>query len=844
MITSKEKDALGKQGNKLINMLKMQRFILAVLAAAFSFTISAQSNTGLGSQKEYTIKSIRVSGVQFLQPGPIVKLSGLKEGDKIKIPGPEIGQAIDRLWRQGLFSDANIYAEAIGEEGISLVIYLSERPRVGDINITGLRKSKREDIVELTDMRRGSQVTANNVANAERKIKSMYIDKGFLNAGVTTIQQPDTILKNITNITFEIEKGKRVKIEDITFSGANELKPRKMRRAMKETKRRTWYNIFKRSKYVPDNYKEDKALLVTKFKEKGYRDIEILSDSVFEINEKRVGIHININEGKKYYFRDISWVGNTKYNTQVLDRLLGIKKGDVYNESQLEERIYGMEGVSSIYLDNGYLFFNADPVEINVSNDSIDIEIRIYEGRQATISNIIVTGNTKTNDHVIRREIRTKPGELFSRADIIRTQRELAQLGYFNPESMSVNPYPDPERATVDIEYVLEETSSDQIELSGGWSGKYVVGSVRLVLNNFSTRNFFNKSEWKPIPSGDGQKLSLSVTVNPLHYESYNVTFTEPWLGGKKPNSLTVAAYHSVRKNGLLKKHDNYGRMIVTGASVGLGRRASWPDDYFSLYNAINFQQYDIKNYNLYTHVGIITEPLISRNISITNEIRRNSVDQPIYPRSGSMFSLGLEITPPYSLFDSNKKANGASMSMSEKYDWIEYHKWTFKSDHYTNLIDKFVLRTRVQFGFLGYYQKEFHSPFEKFDVGGSGMSGAASLYGSEVVSLRGYEEGELNRDGGSNLYDKFSLELRYPFILSPSATIYGLVFAEAGNAWNKFSEFNPFDAKRAVGGGIRLFLPMFGLIGFDYGHSFDTNPDYKYYTKPGTFHFILGQEF
>jgi len=823
----------------------MQKIFTAIfLLIATISSVIAQSKIDYSSPQKYEIASITVSGIKYLQSGPIIKLSGLSEGNKITIPGPEIGQAIEKLWKQGLFSDANIYASKIEDGKVYLVIQLTEQPRIGIVSITGVKKGKKDDIEELIEMKRGTQITASGVESAISKIKNMFIEKGFLNTDVTVIQKQDSVLKNVSNLTFEIDKKERVKIKEINFHGASEIKESKMRRAMKNTKRKTWYNLFKRSKYIPVSYKEDKASLIDKYKEKGYRDIEITRDTISVIDDKLIQLDIYITEGNKYYFRNITWVGNTKYKTELLDRMLGIKKGDVYNEKLLDEQLFGMEGVSSIYLDNGYLFFNADPVEVNIDADSIDIEIRIFEGRQARINKIIVTGNTKTNDHVIRREIQTKPGELFSRADIIRTQRELAQLGYFNPESMGVNPIPDPENATVDIEYTLEETSSDQIELSGGWSGRYVVGSVRLMLNNFSTRNLFTKNEWKPIPSGDGQRVSLSVTVNPLWYESYNASFTEPWLGGKKPNSLTVSTFHSVRKNGNLKKDDNYGRMKVTGVSVGLGRRLKWPDDYFTVYNAINLQEYDVKNYGIYTGV-LSASDLNSKSVSFTNQLTRNSIDQPIYPRNGSKFTLGLELTPPYSLMSQKKREQGDSMSTQDRYNWIEYHKWTFKSEFYTNIVGKLVLKTKAEFGFLGYYDKNFLSPFEKYDVGGSGLSGSASLYGSETVSLRGYDDGTLNPTNGSNLYDKFSLELRYPLILSPSATIYALAFADAGNAWEKFSEFNPLNAKRSAGIGIRLFLPMFGLIGFDGGYGFDELE--TTYGKPSDkgwkLHFILGQE-
>ncbi|MBP5584075.1 MAG: BamA/TamA family outer membrane protein, partial [Bacteroidales bacterium] len=538
---------------------------------------------------------------------------------------------------------------------------------------------------------------------------------------------------------------------------------------------------------------------------------------------------------------NITWLGNTIYTTELLNKILSIDKGDIYDESRLQEKIFGLEGISSLYLDNGYLFFNADPVELGSNSDSIDIQIRIYEGQQAVINNISVVGNTKTNDHVIYREIRTRPGELFSRSDIIRTQRELAMLGYFDPETMEVNPQPNPMDGTVDIEYVLKERSTDQIELSFGWSGSYLLGSVRLILNNFSLKNTLKREYWRPIPSGDGQSLSLSISANTRYYQYYNFSFTEPWFGGKKPNALTVSAYYSIRANGYARSSEYYGNWRTLGLSVGLQRDLKIPDDYFTLYNDISIKRYKLNNYNLYLPASL-PDSLISHSITFGTTLARNSIDQPLYPRRGSSFALRLELTPPYSLFRDNPDAD---ISDEERYKWIEYHKWTFKSKMYTQIIGDLVLETRIDFGFVGYYNKNFKTPFERFDIGGDGLSNVY-YYGTDFVPMRGYDASALTPEdeGGAFIYDKFSMELRYPLALKQETTIYVLAFAEAANAWMEFKDFNPFDIKRSAGGGIRLFIPMMGLLGFDMGYGFDKIAGKSDDVRGWQPTFVLGQQF
>lgn len=800
--------------------------LLSLLLLFITRPIVAQDGE-MDSPKQYNVADISIDGVSFLQPAPIINLTGIRKGSKITVPGPEVSNAIEKLWNHGLFSDVKLVATKIEGDSIYLKVVLKERPRLNNLTIEGVRDGEKDDLKEEIKLSRGSQVTDNTLQEARQLIKKHYVEKGFYYADVEIIQKQDTSLNgSFVNVTYKVTKSTKIKISEIVFHGNESFRKGKLRRTMKDTKRKCWYNIFKRSKFVPHDYDEDKKNIVKKYKSKGYRDIELTKDTVYSSGEKTVAIEISLKEGKKYFFRSISFVGNTKYTSEILLNIMGIKKGEVYNEERLQERIFGMDGMSSVYLDNGYLFFNAEPVEKNIDGDQIDVEIRIYEGRQATINRVVFTGNTKTKDKVILREIRTYPGELFSRADIIRTQRELAQLGYFDPEKMGVDPKPHPEDGTVDIIYTLEEKSSDQIELSGGWSGKYVVLSSRLHLNDLSLHDLFTKGEWPPF--GDGQSLILNVTVNPQWYELESITFTEPWLGGKKPNSLTVSAFRSIRRN------YNKGRMRVLGGSVGLGRRLKWPDDYFTLYNEMSYQHYKLNGYPLN---GL--DNLQSNNVSFTTTFGRNSVDQPIYPRGGSSFSLSLELTPPYSSINDYEDVKG--LSNQERYKWIEYHKWTLKTENYMSLAGKLVLMSRMQFGLLGYYSKYFKSPFEGFDMGGDGLSNI-NLYGMDNIPLRGYGPSTVTPRTGGNIYDKFTLELRYPLVLSQSATIYGLGFAEAGNAWTNFTEFNPMDVKRSAGLGIRVFLPMMGMLGFDYGYGFDKIP-WDPQANPWQPHFVLGQQ-
>ena len=616
---------------------------------------------------------------------------------------------------------------------------------------------------------------------------------------------------------------------------------------MKKTHRRD-LNFFKSSKLVKDDYIADKEKLIDFYNKNGYRDAQILRDSISVVSDKRIRLDIFLEEGAKYYFGDITWIGNTIYPGEYLSRVLGIKKGDVFDQELFDKRLQTDEdAVNSLYLDHGYLFYSCDPVEVRVQHDTIDFEMRIREGKQATINRVIIEGNTKTNEHVVRRELRTKPGDLFSKEDIIRSVRELAQLGHFDPEQINPEPIPNQLEGTVDLKYSLVEKANDQLEVSGGWGMGMLVGTVGLKFSNFAIRNFFKWKMWRPVPSGDGQTLSIRAQSNGKYYQAYNMSFIEPWFGGKKPNSFSVSLFHTIMNNSYysyLSDNKNVPDQYIkiSGAAIGLGRRLNWPDDFFTLYNELSYQRYKLKDYVGYFLFSNGT----SHNLSFTTTFGRNSVSQPIYPRNGSSFSLSLQVTPPYSLI-SGKDYNKPGITDQERYRWIEYHKWKFKADWYMSLAGNLVLYTRAHFGYLGYYNKNIGpSPFEGFDVGGDGLTGY-NLYGRETIGLRGYENGSLtpivggNKSG--NVYNKYTIELRYPFSLNPSATIFGLVFLEGGNAWYSINDFNPFLIKRSAGVGLRAFLPMFGLLGIDWGYGFDVIPGQPSANK-GQFHFTIGQQF
>ncbi len=828
--------------------------------------------------KEYIIADIKITGVKYLQPGVLVNLSGLKIGQKINIPGDDISKAIEKFWSHGLFSDVKILVNKTEENLAFLEIHLVERPRLSKLNLHGINKSEIKDIEEKIQLKPGTQVTDNTINHTKTLIENHFISKGFLNVNVQIVPKEDTASFNKVALDVYIAKNKRVKIGDIEIKGNKVYSDARLRRVMKKTKKKN-LNIFKSSKFIENDFKEDKESLISFYNKNGYRDAKITGIEQKPLNNKRIELSISLEEGDKYFVRNITWIGNTKYPSELLGHILGFKKGDVYDQKLMEERLFSDEdAVTSLYMDNGYLFFGVDPVEVNIENDSVDLEMRINEGKQATIDKIIIKGNTKTNEHVVRRELRTRPGELFSRSDIIRSVREIAALGHFNPEKISPNPIPNPATGTVDLEYQLEERANDLLEVSGGWGGYGFVGTIGVKFSNFSARNMLNGKAWRPVPTGDGQTLSIKAQSNGRFYQAYNVSFVEPWFGGKKPNSFSVSLNHTAMKptsygsNYTIETRDGYFR--IYGASVGMGHRLKWPDDYFTIYNEISFQRYNLKKWQGY----FFLEDGRANTISFKTSLSRSSQDQMIYPRRGSLFSLTLQLTPPYSLFRKDNfwkltdeeinevyrtpniedfESEIKGREQRKKFEFIEYHKWTFKSAWYTNIIANLVLATKAEFGYLGYYNSKIgYAPFEKFDVGGSGMHYGNYYYGNDIVALRGYEEGSLTPQSSiltssgkyqaidnGNVYSKYAVELRYPFTMSESATIYGLAFKEAGNAWSKFKDFNPFIVKRSAGVGIRAFLPMFGLLGIDWGYGFDPQPNE---TKPhgSEFHFVMGQEF
>ncbi|MBK8586598.1 MAG: outer membrane protein assembly factor BamA [Bacteroidetes bacterium] len=830
----------------------MKRFLAIVALFISTLSVSAQVLIGgetqtidYGNPKTYMIGGVVISGTKYLDENVLISISGLTVGDSLEIPSEKTSEAIKNLWKQGLFSDIQIFVTRIQGQTIFLELRLTERPRLSTFKFNNVSKSDADKIREKIKLERDKVVTENVKAATKTAVVDYYIEKGYLNATATIQEIRDSTTANRVILIIDVQKKNRIKIHKINFEGNYYLTSSTLKGTMKETKESKWYKIFSSSKFLEDKFQEDKASIIAKYTDKGYRDAKIISDSVYRYNDDEVDLTIKIDEGHQYFFRNITWVGNIKYSSHVLDSILAIKKGDIYEQSALDERLFMNQNghdISSLYMDDGYLFFSVTPVEVNVENDSIDLEMRIYEGKQARINKVTVVGNIKTNDRVIMREIRTKPGQLFSRADIIRTQRELAQLGYFDQEKLGVNPKPNPVDGTVDIEYTVEEKPSDQLELSGGYGANQLVGTLGLSFNNFSARNMFKKGAWTPLPSGDGQRLSLRAQTNGKYYQSYNASFTEPWLGGKKPNSLSVSVFHSVQSNGVSFGEGNRQAIYITGMSVGLGKRLKKPDDFFTNYNEVNYQYYTLDNY-----VGtFLFNNGHSTNLSFTEAISRNSIDAPIYPRTGSTLTFSLKFTLPYSLFNN---VNYATASIAERYKYIEYHKWKFSSSWFTKLAGNLVLNTKIQYGFLGLYNRAVGpAPFERFYVGGDGLSGYA-LDGREIIALRGYTNNSVtprNAAGaqvGGTIFDKYTLELRYPLSLNPSATIYLLAFAEGGNSWLTFKDFNPFSSKRSAGGGVRIFLPVFGLLGLDWGYGFDEIPNDPN-ANEGQFHFTIGQQF
>ncbi|MFP4691616.1 MAG: outer membrane protein assembly factor BamA [Bacteroidales bacterium] len=794
--------------------------------------------------REYQIGGISVTGTENINENVVIMVSQLTVGQEITIPGEDITNAIEQLWRQRLFEDVSIGIISVQDDVVFLEIELKERPRLSSYEFIGAKKSDEDEIKERLNLTRGDVVTDNLLYRAQTVIEDYYQEEGYMTPEVEIRQKVDTARTNQLILEFEIDRGRRTRIREVNIYGNEVLSDWKIKRLMEDTRERSLLFLFSSSKLVEEDFRKDKQRIIERYNELGKRDARIVKDSVYFVDDNRIEIDLHIEEGPTYYFRDINWVGNTVYSDEDLNEILQISSGDEYNQTKLEQNLsMNMEqgDVSSLYLDIGYLFFNLDPVEVAVENDSIDLEIRIHEGEQARINRVSVTGNTRTNDHVIMREIRTRPGQLFSRSAIIRSQREIIQLGYFDQESIEVNPIPNPQDNTVDIEYILEETSSDQIELSGGWGANRIIGTVGISFNNFSTRNFFNKDAWRPLPTGDGQTLSLRAQTYGRGYISYSASFVEPWLGGEKPNALSVSFYQTTHRRNLARSDPNYGYYSILGASVGLAKRLTLPDDYFYLRQSANYQHYDILN----SPIRFIFDNGQSHNLSYNVEFGRNSKDADLFPRSGSEVSLSLQLTPPYTLVTGE---NLKDADPQDKYRWLEYHKWKMKTDYFTPIVGDLIVAAKIRYGFLGFYNSDIgYPPFERFYLGGDGLTGW-EIDGREVIAMRGYENYSLTPTDaqgefiGANAYSKYSVELRYPVSLNPMATIYALAFVEGGNAFSDLRSFNPFDIKRSAGVGVRVFLPMFGLLGIDYGYGFDDIPG-RPNSSGGQFHFSIGQD-
>ena len=852
--------------------------ILLLLTAFLGFGNGAFAQIQIGDDlseidyarpQEYEIGGITVEGAKYVDATMLSLIANLRVGDRVAIPGDAIASGIRKIWDQGLFEDVSINVIDFVGDKVFLQIVIKERPRVSKFSFSGIKKSEADEIRNKINLSRGDIATDHLLTKTTRIIENYYFDKGYLNVDIDIKQVADTARENYIDMVIDIDKGDKVKIGKINVIGNKELTDGQVLLAMKETKERGHFDplnplgplvvntvaevltlhplraingieeyfydnyrprIFKASRFQEKNFEDDKKLIIDKYNSKGFRDARIVRDSVYKIDNHNLGIDLVVDEGHKYHYRSINWTGNTKYSSETLGNILGIKPGDIYNKELLDKNLTYSEttlDISSLYMDDGYLFFHADPVEVQVENDSIDLEIRLTEGKQARISNVTLSGNTKTYDHVVLRELYSRPGQLYSRSDVMRSVRELATLGFFNQENITPDVQPNFADNTVDIGYSVEEAAADQIRFSAGYGAKMLMLEAGLQFSNFSMRNIFNKKAWRPLPMGDGQKLGLNVTTFGRRYIGYSISFTEPWLGGRKPNSLTASFYQTFYSNGYERTNSQYGWINMTGGTIGLGRRLTWPDDYFSLFQAVNVKRYSLNNYES-AHLNVGDGNGKFNLISYSIVLSRNSVSQPIYPRNGSEFQIGLEITPPYSLF-ANK--DYSTLSENEKYKWIEMHRWTFKAAWFTELYDKLVMMTRVRFGYLGFYNDQIGpTPFHRYFLGGDGLSNV-SFDSRELVGMRGYGNSALtpgfynssNSGGnGGNILSKYTLELRYPLSLNPQATIYALTFLEAGNCWLGLKSFNPFDVKRSAGLGVRIFLPMFGLLGLDWGYGFD----------------------
>ena len=871
-------------------MTKINKVLMLLALSGVTLTMSAQQkivNPDIvysGTPKTYKLAGLTVTGIEGYEDYVLTGISGLTVGQELEVPGTAITDAVKRYWKHGLFSDVSISADSIVGDNIYLKIHLAPRPRISTINYNGLKKTEREDMEKKLGLVKGGQITPNMIDRAKILAKKYFEDKGYKNAEVFIRQRDDVAAKNQVILDIDVDKKEKLKVRTITIDGDNQLGDKKIKGSFlskgaftKTHEAGKLANILKSKKFTPERWAEDKKNLITKYNEYGFRDAMITKDSVWNVDPKHVDIYVKVDEGKKYYIRNIKWVGNTVYSTDYLSRLLDMKKGDVYNQTYLNKRLSQDEdAVGNAYWNNGYLFYNLQPTEVNIVGDSIDLEMRITEGQQAHINRVKINGNDRLYENVVRRELRTKPGDLFSKEALQRSARELASMGHFDPEAINPVPEPNYEDGTVDINYNLKQKSNDQVELSLGWGQTGVIGRVGLKLNNFSMANLFrkNRDHRGIMPIGDGETLSLGAQTNGTYYQSYNAQYSTNWLGGKRPIQFSVGMSYSKQtdvssnyyNSGYMNNYNNYRYgygnynynsyenyydpdkyVKLLSVYAGWGKRLNWPDDYFTLSLQLQYQRYMLRNWRYF-----IMSNGSANNLNLNIALNRTSTDNQLFPRRGSDFSVSLTITPPWSKWDGKDYAHLAtdrnsptySQEQQEKYRWVEYHKWKFKARTFTALTSGqkcFVLMTRVEFGLLGSYNKYKKSPFETYYMGGDGMSGYSTGYAEETVGLRGYENGSLTPYGAEGYaYSRMSLELRYPFLLG-NTTIYGLGFVEAGNAWTETSKFNPFDMKRSAGLGVRIFLPMVGMMGIDWAYGFDK----VFGTKGGSqFHFILGQEF
>ena len=859
--------------------MKVRQIVLLLLLTLMAVPAMAQEvEIDYNNPKKYTVGGVKVEGNHYFSPEQIIQISGLQPGLEVTAPGEELSSIVNRLWLQKYFEDVAVVIDSLvpTRDTAYFKIAIIERPRVSRWTFSGVKNGEEKELLERLNLRRGGEFSDYVSKTASDIIKRYYKEKGFLNCEVNVTTQKDTVIKRAIRVNFGVNKGEKVKIQTITFNGAEHVKETKLVRSMKKTRDKRLMNFFSSKKFNEAEYENDKRSLISAFNEAGYRDARIVKDTMYYVEPGRVQIDFDIEEGQQYYFRDITWTGNSVYNSEALNSILKINKGDVYDVVTMDKRLFGGgkqtdADVSKLYRDNGYLFFNLQAVELNIEGDSVDVEMRVVEGKPATLNNIVINGNDLTNERVIRRQIFTRPGYLFSQSDFERSIREIASMGQFDPEAIA-----DPAKGwsmmpnsldnTVDLVYNVTEKPSSQLELSGGWGGNTFVATVGVSFNNFSTRRLFDKTAWRPVPLGDAQNLSLRFQTNGTYYTSLSASFSEPWLFGKKPTSLNMSLYYTRQTNSYIYYNilNNDEFMEVYGFAAGIGKRLKWPDNWFVLYNQLSWQTYRLQNWAY----QFLFDTGISHNLSYTLSLSRTSTDQQIYPRQGSDFSFSLQLTPPYSLMRKNdkgildaegnptkvtdwRKINYDLQSSEDRYKWIEYHKWSFKGSVFTKLAGDLVLMARAQFGYLGYYNRRWgYSPFEGFRVGGDGMSGY-DTYGSEIISLRGYENYSLTPQATSsysqtgnyyagNVYDKFTVELRYPVILQPQSTIYALLFLEGGNCWSDIRDFNPFQIRRSAGVGVRVFLPMIGLLGVDWGYGFDNHDG----NGGSQFHFVIGQQF